>query len=127
MSERVVDAPLAGADRVASPWAAVDRALNGLLHGIEHFNGAVLAVDVSIVFMSVVFRYFLHHPLDWVEEIASAGTSTMVTRSAGIFASVAGSMSEPGRVQPTKCARSKTSSAFTPAPAFSATASSRNS
>jgi hypothetical protein len=46
-----------------------------------------------------------------VEEMASAGTSNIVTRSDGIAESVAGSMSEPGRVQPTKCASSKSSSA----------------
>ncbi len=46
--------------------------LDRLLRTVEHFNGFVLAVDVTIVFVSVIFRYFLHQPLDWVEEIASA-------------------------------------------------------
>ena len=46
-----------------------------------------------------------------VEEIASAGTSTIVTRSAGIAASVCGSISWPGRVQPTNWASSNSSSA----------------
>jgi tripartite ATP-independent transporter DctM subunit len=56
----------------------IDRGLKGLLEGIEHFNGIVLAIDVLIVFMSVVFRYFLHHPLDWVEEVASALMTIMI-------------------------------------------------
>src|SRR5262249_52997075 len=46
-----------------------------------------------------------------VELIANAGTSTIVTRSWGIFPSVSGSIVKPGRVQPTNCARSKSSSA----------------
>src|SRR5512141_2764945 len=46
-----------------------------------------------------------------VELIASAGTSTMVTRSWGIFASVSASITKPGRVQPTNCASENRSSA----------------
>src|SRR5690625_6692804 len=44
-----------------------------------------------------------------VEEMASAGISTMVTRSDGRLRKVASSIWCPGRVQPTKCANSNTS------------------
>ncbi len=46
-----------------------------------------------------------------VDEIASAGISRMVTLSAGMPFSVERSSVKPGRVQPTKCARSNSSSA----------------
>ena len=56
---------------------------------IEHFAGLVLAVDVVVVFASVVARYFLHDPFDWAEEIARAlmvtqvflGAATVLARS----------------------------------------------
>ena len=56
---------------------------------IEYIAGAVLAVDVLVVFTSVVFRYFLHDPVDWAEEIARAlmlilvflGAATLLARS----------------------------------------------
>ena len=38
----------------------------------EYLGGAVLAVDVLVVFTSVIFRYFLHSPFDWAEEVARA-------------------------------------------------------
>src|SRR5918911_5390410 len=52
--------------------AGAMRVHNALLVAIEHLGGAVLAIDVAIVFISVIYRYFLHNPLDWAEEIASA-------------------------------------------------------
>jgi tripartite ATP-independent transporter DctM subunit len=39
---------------------------------IEHVAAAVLAIDVLVVFFSVIFRYFLHHPFEWAEEVARA-------------------------------------------------------
>ena len=45
-----------------------------------------------------------------VEEMASAGISTIVTRSAGIAARVSGSISWPGRVSPTNWASANRSS-----------------
>ncbi len=56
---------------------------------IENLSGLVLAVDVLVVFVSVVFRYFLHDPVDWAEEIARAlmlilvflGGATLLARS----------------------------------------------
>ena len=32
----------------------------------------MLAADVIVVFLSVVYRYFLHDPVDWAEEVARA-------------------------------------------------------
>jgi tripartite ATP-independent transporter DctM subunit len=37
---------------------------------VEHLCAVVLAVDVGVVFVSVILRYFLHHPVDWAEEVA---------------------------------------------------------
>ena len=55
----------------------------------EYFSGAVLAVDVLMVFFSVVYRYLLHDPVDWAEEVARAlmivmvffGAATVLARS----------------------------------------------
>jgi TRAP-type mannitol/chloroaromatic compound transport system permease small subunit len=52
-------------------------------------SGAVLAADVLTVFVSVIFRYFLHDPVDWAEEVARAlmivlvffGAATVLARS----------------------------------------------
>jgi tripartite ATP-independent transporter DctM subunit len=43
---------------------------NVLLLGIEYFAGVILAIDVVVVFLSVIMRYFLHEPFDWAEEVA---------------------------------------------------------
>ena len=48
------------------------RALAGLLAATEIFAAFVLAADVLVVLCSVVWRYFLHDPVDWAEEIARA-------------------------------------------------------
>jgi tripartite ATP-independent transporter DctM subunit len=48
------------------------RLLAGLTVAIEWLSGAVLAVDVLLVFLSVIYRYALHDPVDWAEEIARA-------------------------------------------------------
>nr|WP_237357846.1 TRAP transporter large permease subunit [Piscinibacter gummiphilus] len=60
-----------------------------MTHTTEVLSGIVLAVDVVVVFLSVVFRYFLHDPVDWAEEIARAlmivlvffGAATVLARS----------------------------------------------
>jgi tripartite ATP-independent transporter DctM subunit len=65
------------------------RFLARLLTVTEYFAGAILAIDVAVVFASVVFRYFLHDPVDWAEEIARAlmvtqvflGAATVLARS----------------------------------------------
>src|SRR5450631_648948 len=65
----------ASADRAPAPFAdagAAGRWLAVLLRGVEYFAGLVLAVDVAVVFASVIFRYFLHSPIFWAEEIARA-------------------------------------------------------
>jgi tripartite ATP-independent transporter DctM subunit len=54
------------------------RALGHLLTACEHFAALVLAVDVAVVFTSVIWRYFLHDPLLWSEEIARALMVTQV-------------------------------------------------
>ena len=60
-----------------------------LMRWTEYLAGAVLAVDVLVVFTSVIFRYFLHSPFDWAEEVARAlmvvlvffGAATVLARS----------------------------------------------
>lgn len=68
---------------------APGRWLARLMRWTEYAAGIVLAVDVAVVFVSVVFRYFLHEPFDWAEEIARAlmivlvffGAATVLARS----------------------------------------------
>ena len=65
------------------------RWLAWLMRITESVAGVVLAVDVLVVFVSVVFRYFLHQPFDWAEEVARAlmvvlvflGAATVLARS----------------------------------------------
>jgi tripartite ATP-independent transporter DctM subunit len=56
----------------------IGRALAALIAIVEHLCAAVLALDVAIVFASVIFRYFLRQPLDWAEEVARALMVTQV-------------------------------------------------
>lgn len=46
------------------------RSLELLLVALEYVAALALIVDVMVVFVSVVYRYFLHDPVDWAEEIA---------------------------------------------------------
>jgi tripartite ATP-independent transporter DctM subunit len=48
------------------------RGLQRLLKATEYLAAILLALDVGVVFLSVIYRYFLHHPIDWAEEIARA-------------------------------------------------------
>jgi tripartite ATP-independent transporter DctM subunit len=48
------------------------RFLDRLLVTTEIIAAVVLASDVVVVLCSVVWRYFLHDPVDWAEEIARA-------------------------------------------------------
>jgi tripartite ATP-independent transporter DctM subunit len=66
--------PHAGHDGTARLWPWLDR----LCTFIEYFCGAVLAVDVGVVFVSVILRYFLHSPVDWAEEAARGLMVTLV-------------------------------------------------
>ncbi|QEL25394.1 TRAP transporter large permease subunit [Bosea sp. F3-2] len=58
--------------------AVQDRFAARILLFIEYLGGVILAVDVAVVFISVIFRYFLHAPFDWAEEVASGLMTTMV-------------------------------------------------
>lgn len=68
---------------------ASGRWLAWLMRMTEYVAGVVLAIDVVVVFVSVVFRYFLHDPFDWAEEVARAlmvvqvffGAATVLARS----------------------------------------------
>ena len=53
-------------DHETGPWLA------GLTRAIEYLSATVLAADVIVVFLSVVWRYVLHSPVDWAEEVARA-------------------------------------------------------
>lgn len=65
------------------------RFLARLTRMTEYLAGTVLAADVAMVFLSVIYRYFLHDPVDWAEEIARAlmivlvffGAATVLARS----------------------------------------------
>jgi tripartite ATP-independent transporter DctM subunit len=65
------------------------RWLASLTRWTEYLSGAVLAADVLTVFVSVIYRYFLHDPVDWAEEVARAlmivlvffGAATVLARS----------------------------------------------
>lgn len=37
---------------------------------VEIISAVVLAVDLVVVFVSVIYRYFLHNPLQWSDEVA---------------------------------------------------------
>jgi tripartite ATP-independent transporter DctM subunit len=77
--------PSLGFDIQRSPG----RWLARLMRGTEYFSGTVLAIDVLVVFASVVYRYFLNDPWDWAEEVARAlmviqvffGAATVLARS----------------------------------------------
>ncbi len=80
---------LAGTATGFSVARAPGRWLAALMRWTEYLAGAVLALDVLVVFISVVFRYFLHDPMDWAEEVARAlmvvlvffGAATVLARS----------------------------------------------
>ena len=57
---------------IARGAQAVPRTLAGLLAVCEHVAALVLAADVAVVFASAIWRYFLHAPLLWAEEVARA-------------------------------------------------------
>lgn len=60
------------------PPVAAGKLNERVLALIEYLGGALLALDVAIVFASVVARYFFHEPFDWAEEVASGLMSTMI-------------------------------------------------
>src|SRR5271169_134583 len=52
--------------------APAGRGLTALLQAIEYLSGLILALDVLVVFVAVIYRYFLRDPVNWAEEIARA-------------------------------------------------------
>lgn len=88
LAEPIADAPTLPAWGFSHETSA-GRWLASLTRWTEYIAGAVLAIDVLVVFASVVFRYFLHTPFDWAEEIARAlmvvlvfsGAATVLARS----------------------------------------------
>ena len=87
------------------------RWLAWLMRITEYVAGVVLAIDVLVVFVSVVFRYFLHEPFDWAEEVARAlmivlvffGAATVLARSQHIgvdlFRGMLPARWQPGLIQ----------------------------
>ncbi len=73
---------------VAAQRSAPDLLLR-LTQATEVAAAVVLAIDVAVVFVSVVWRYLLHDPVDWAEEVARAlmivlvffGAATVLSRS----------------------------------------------
>jgi tripartite ATP-independent transporter DctM subunit len=61
-----------------APSVDPTRQVAQVLRAIEYVGGIILAIDVLVVFCSVVFRNFLHAPFDWAEEVASGLMTTMV-------------------------------------------------
>jgi len=63
--------------------AGLARFLTSTVRLVEYAMGVILAVDVVVVFGSVVFRYFLRSPINWAEEVASALMGMLVFLGAG--------------------------------------------
>ncbi len=78
---------------------AVQRALRLLLVTAEYAGAAVLTLDVVVVFASVIWRYFLHDPVDWAEEMARALMGALVFLGA---ATAVGRVAAHGRRQPAR-------------------------
>lgn len=72
------DLPLLGSRKL------IGNASDVLRNAVEALAALVLAVDVLVVFVSVVWRYFLHHPLDWTEEVARSLLMLLVFLGASI-------------------------------------------
>ena len=49
----------------------LDRISNGLNEVVKYLAAVLLASMTIIVFLQVLFRYVLNHPLDWSEELGS--------------------------------------------------------
>jgi TRAP-type C4-dicarboxylate transport system permease small subunit len=49
----------------------LDRLSNGLNEVVKYLAAVLLASMTIIVFLQVLFRYVLNHPLDWSEELGS--------------------------------------------------------
>jgi tripartite ATP-independent transporter DctM subunit len=64
-------------------WGRAGSVLTSLVGAIEHLDALLLAIDVAVVFLSVVYRYFLHTPINWVEEVAGALMGMLVFLGSG--------------------------------------------
>jgi tripartite ATP-independent transporter DctM subunit len=64
-------------------WGRAGQILTSTVRLVEYAMGVILAVDVVVVFGSVVFRYFLRSPINWAEEVASALMGMLVFLGAG--------------------------------------------
>ena len=83
MSAIAAHGAVPGASATASSHPLL-RATESLRSFVEATAAAVLAVDVVVVFCSVVWRYALHEPLDWAEEVARALLMLLVFLGASI-------------------------------------------
>ncbi|WP_428246376.1 TRAP transporter large permease subunit [Ferrovibrio sp.] len=78
MTSNAADAPL-----LYARYGIIGAGLRRLLGFLDYAAGVALAVDVLVVFASVIFRYFLHDPVDWAEEVARALMVLLVFFGAG--------------------------------------------
>jgi tripartite ATP-independent transporter DctM subunit len=67
-----------GAGAHAAHGAARAPVFPRLLRVVEWVTAITLAANVGLVFLSVIWRYFLHDPFEWSEEIARALMVTLV-------------------------------------------------
>jgi TRAP-type C4-dicarboxylate transport system permease small subunit len=62
----------------------LDRISNGLNEVVKYLAAFLLASMTIIVFLQVLFRYVLNHPLDWSEELGSFAFVWMALLGASI-------------------------------------------
>jgi TRAP-type C4-dicarboxylate transport system permease small subunit len=72
-----------GAQLLYAHYGRLGGMLRALLGFLDYAAAIALAVDVVVVFASVIFRYFLHDPVDWAEEVARALMVLLVFFGAG--------------------------------------------
>ena len=51
----------------------IDRIAKVLEHAVAATTGLILVAGIGVVFVSVIFRYFLHSPIQWSYEAATSG------------------------------------------------------
>src|SRR5690349_23217124 len=56
--------------KVEPPQRIGDRLVLYFLRLVEGASAVFLAIDLVVVVVSVIFRYFLHNPLQWSDEVA---------------------------------------------------------
>lgn len=105
--------PSTGSDAHADMAAApAGRGMDILRRCVEATAAGVLALDVLVVFFSVVWRYFLHDPVDWAEEVARALLMLLVFLGAAVglakgqhlgIDTIRGLLPERGRIFAVQC------------------------